>query len=396
MKERSAPSNTVSTEDIVRRCEDLYNDLDFASVKEWKREHGGLAIGYMPVYVPREIIHAAGMLPVGIMGAGDNLEIIRGDAYYQSYICHIPRSTIELGVTGRLDCLDGMLFPAICDVIRNLSGMWQLMFKDKYVRYMDYPQNFRAGIGGDFYHHDLRQFAADLGRLAGREISNDALRASIASYNENRRAIDELYDLRSRAPQQVPTYELYLLMRAANVLEVTLHTRLVRDYLRAAHSIPRREVDNIRVVVTGVFCEQPPLGLIRALEQSGCYVVGDDWVLGARYIRGDVEAGPDPLRSLCDAYVDRGTPTSSRYEEGTDKGRYLVDHVQSCRAEGVIFASPSFCDPALLERPMLQKALASAGIPYTSFKYSENSGQYQVIKEQTGTFADSIKLWGTA
>ena len=28
-------------------------------------------IGYLPVYVPREIIHAAGMLPVGMLGGGD-------------------------------------------------------------------------------------------------------------------------------------------------------------------------------------------------------------------------------------------------------------------------------------------------------------------------------------
>ena len=95
---------------------------------------GRKAIGYMPVYVPRELIHAAGMLPVGILGGGDQLEVIQGDAYYQSYICRIPRSTIELGLTGRLDCLDGMLFPSICDVIRNLSGMWQILFKDKYVQ----------------------------------------------------------------------------------------------------------------------------------------------------------------------------------------------------------------------------------------------------------------------
>ena len=97
----------------------------------------------MPVYVPRELIHAAGMLPVGILGGGDALEVIQGDAYYQSYICRIPRSTIELGLTGRLDCLDGMLFPSICDVIRNLSGMWQILFKDKYVRYVDVPQNYQ-------------------------------------------------------------------------------------------------------------------------------------------------------------------------------------------------------------------------------------------------------------
>ena len=57
----------------------------------------------MPIYVPRELLHAQGVLPVGLMGGRDDLEIIRGDAYYQSYICHIPRSTIELGLNGSLD-----------------------------------------------------------------------------------------------------------------------------------------------------------------------------------------------------------------------------------------------------------------------------------------------------
>ena len=134
---------------IVQRCEALFEDLHFNAVKDWKAaKPGRKAIGYMPVYVPREIVHAAGMLPVGILGGGDQIEVIQGDAYYQSYICRIPRSTIELGLTGRLDCLDGMLFPSICDVIRNLSGMWQILFPTKYVRYVDVPQNYDDAVGG--------------------------------------------------------------------------------------------------------------------------------------------------------------------------------------------------------------------------------------------------------
>ena len=141
---------------------------------------GRKAIGYMPVYVPRELIHAAGMLPVGILGGGDALEVIQGDAYYQSYICRIPRSTIELGLTGRLDCLDGMLFPSICDVIRNLSGMWQMLFKDKYVRYLDVPQNYQDEVGGKFYMQEMQVLREDLAKLAGREITDADLNASIA------------------------------------------------------------------------------------------------------------------------------------------------------------------------------------------------------------------------
>ena len=138
----------------------------------------------MPVYVPREIPRS-GMLPVGILGGGDQIEVIQGDAYYQSYICRIPRSTIELGLTGRLDCLDGMLFPSICDVIRNLSGMWQILFPDKYVRYVDVPQNYEDGVGGKFYiqRWNIRD---DLGQAAGRPITDAELNASIAAYNENR------------------------------------------------------------------------------------------------------------------------------------------------------------------------------------------------------------------
>jgi benzoyl-CoA reductase subunit C len=59
---------------IVQRCEALFEDLDLGVVKAWKAAvPGRKAIGYMPVYVPRELVHAAGMLPVGILGGGDAL-----------------------------------------------------------------------------------------------------------------------------------------------------------------------------------------------------------------------------------------------------------------------------------------------------------------------------------
>ena len=73
-----------------------------------------------------------------------------------------------------------------------------------------------------------------------------------------------------------------------------------------------------------------------------------------------------------------------------------MESVRKSAAEGVIFAAPSFCDPALLERPMLQSVLAAEKTPYTAFKYAENTGQMAPIREQAGTFADSIKLWSIA
>jgi benzoyl-CoA reductase subunit C len=288
-----------------------------------------------------------------------------------------------------------MLFPAICDVIRNLSGMWLMMFPGKLVKYLDFPQTFNDA-GRAFYRYEMAELLAALEELSGIRATPDRLNAAIDLYNANRKALADLYDLRAAQPHRVPTTELYLLLRAGNVLEVSEHTALLHEYLALAGERERPRLDNVRVVVSGLFCEQPPLSMVRAMENSGCYIVDDDWVLGARYQLAPTPVGDSPLDAIVDAYMSDTVATATRYVEGDDKGAYLVEQVRARNAEGVIFAAASFCDPALLDRPMGQKALADAGIPYTAFTYSENTGQVQVIKEQAGTFADSIKLWGVA
>lgn len=387
-----------NTEEIVARCQALFEDNDFTAARKWKEaEPGRKVIGYMPIYVPREIIHAAGMLPLGVLGGGDRLEVIHGDAYYQSYICRIPRSTIELGISGRLDFVDGMLFPSICDVIRNLSGMWKLMFPTVYARYFDVPQNFEDAIGGTYYENELKELRDGLAELAGREVTDDDIRASIKLYNENRRLTEDVYAFRSKAPWKAPTSEVYLLMRAGMVLPVEEHNKMIADYLAAAVAADRPMRDNCRVIVTGSFCEQPPLNLIKSIELAGCYIVDDDYLLVNRWLLEDVPEDGDPIANLASLFLHKSASTAAKYEpDAKKKGRHLIESVKKYGAEGVIFAAPSFCDPALLDRPMLQHALKAEGIPYVAFKYAENSGQMQPIREQAGTFADSIKLWSTA
>ncbi len=383
--------------EIVDLATSLYEDMKFEAVKEWKSKgENRKAIGFLPVYVPREIIHAAGAMPVGILGGGDQIEIVRGDSYFQSYICHLPRSVIELLVSGRMDDLDGFLFPSICDCIRNMSGMFKILTSDKYIHYFDLPQNFDDSMGGEFYRHEMRTVATAVGKLTGIEVTDDALRNSIKVYNENRVAVKSLIDLRIESPWFVPAPEYYLILRAGYMIPVEEHTQMVLDYVEEVKNSNRRPMDNIRVMVRGAFCEQPPVALLRTLERAGCYLVDDDFVLGSRFVPNPVKEDGDPWHALSDAFMNHSLPTASKYDKDQTKAEELVKAVKDSRADGVLLMAPSFCDPALLDEPMLQVALDNAGIPYTSFKYSEDTGQFQVIREQAGTFADAIKLWGTA
>ncbi|EME69951.1 benzoyl-CoA reductase subunit C [Paramagnetospirillum caucaseum] len=373
----------------------MIEDLDFNYARKWKAaKPSRKVVGFLPVYAPLEMIHAAGCLPLGIFGGGDQMEVIHGDAYYQSYICRIPRSTIELGVTNRLDFVEGMIFPFVCDVIRNLSGIWKMMFPNVWTKFFDTPQNFDASLGGTYYTQELVELREGLEHLTGRTISDDDIRNSIRLYNENRRLVREVYAFRANQPWLAPTSEVYLLMRAGLMMDVEEHNQMLRDYITAAAAEDRPKRDNVRVAIFGSFCEQPPLNLIKSIEMAGCYVVDDDYALVNRFLMVDVLTEGDPLKALATTYIENSVETSCKYvPDGKVKGKFHVDAVKACGAEGVIYATPSFCDPALLDRPMVCHALTEAGIPYIAFKYAENSGQMQPIREQAGTFADSIKLW---
>ena len=62
---------TVTRSEIVDWATAIYEDVDFGRVRQWLDENPGRkAAGYLPVYAPREVIHAAGILPYRVGARG--------------------------------------------------------------------------------------------------------------------------------------------------------------------------------------------------------------------------------------------------------------------------------------------------------------------------------------
>ncbi|MDH3268132.1 MAG: benzoyl-CoA reductase subunit C [Ignavibacteria bacterium] len=381
---------------IIERCKQLAFDLNYSRAKDWKNDQNDrVLIGYMPIYFPREIVYAANGFAVGILGVGDRKQIVKGDAFYQSYICRIPRGIVELALDGHFKNFDGFIFPSICDVIRNLSGMFQILKVGTFVHYLDYPQNFKPDVGGEFYEKELQHVLSEIKKINNVTVTKERLNNSIQLYNKNRKLLEEIYNIRQEYPWRLSSEELYYIVRAGLVIPVEEHNEILEDVCRFIQKEIGEPMDKIKILVSGSFCEQPPIGLIKTIELAGCYIIEDDFLLGSRWIQGDVEDNTDdPISALADAYLQKSTFSSSIYDVENPKEKRLLELVKKRKVDGIIFAAPSFCDPALLDMPILQKACDDNNVRYVSLQYAENTGQFKNIKEQVGAFSDSIKLWG--
>lgn len=376
---------------ITMTNEDIISDLNFSTVRDWKAQRpGARAIAYFPVYAPVEIIHACGMLPVGLNGAGDQLDIQYADARFGSFICSIVKTTLEMGMTKVLEPFDGLLFSSICDSARNLCFVFKRNFPEHYIDFLHLPHNPNSEASVDFLISEYQRLQENLERIGGGKMTTRALSESIELYNENRRLTRQLYDERARNPSLIKTSELYALVRAGNFLPVDQHTAKLRQ---TAHDLPMRsgkERDSIRVVIEGSFCEQPPLDLIKILEEAGCYIVDDDFVLGPRWFSAGVPMNSDPLRALARSYINRSVYSSVRHDSRKPRHKGLIKKVKNRRADAVILLIAKFCEPAYFDYVLFKQELEKEGIPHLLMEFEEKMFTFERLRTEVETFVESL------
>lgn len=148
--------------------------------------------------------------------------------------------------------------------------------------------------------------------------------------------------------------------------------------------------DSIRVVVEGSFCEQPPLVLIRMVEEAGCYIVGDDFTLGQTWFETDVPATGDPILELADSYVNRSVYSSVRHDFRKPRWTALVEKVKATRADAVLFLIAKFCEPAYFDYVPYKQELERAGIPHLQLEFEEKLFTFDRVRTEVETFVESL------
>jgi benzoyl-CoA reductase subunit C len=348
----------------MRQIEECYQILKDPNgyVKRFKAERGRKVVGTFCSYAPEEVILAAGAHPFRLFGSGEKIRL--ADAHLQSYCCSLVRGALEEGLSGRLEFLDGVIFPHTCDSIQRLSDIWRLNLAACFHLDLVLPVNLDTDGARQYMSDVLRRFRGELGEKLGVTISDDDLRAAIAVYNRLRAAMTRILTLKGERPGILRGSDLYALTRAAMVMDRTraaslleeVATELEQEGMAAAVSGPERK----RIVLTGGVCNHPDIYTI--IEEAGGAVVGDDLCTGSRYFSGIIDEKADPITAIAKRYLDR-IVCPAKHRGLTDRADHLVRLAREKRAQGVIFFLLKFCDPHAFDYPYLKEALDRAGVP---------------------------------
>ena len=361
--------------------------------ERWKAGHpGGRVVASYPVWAPAEVIHAAGMLPLGLLGGGTSVELSHADSRFQSFVCSMAKSSLELGFQGILKGIDGFVFSNICDVARNLASVYARNFPDVFVAYLHLPQNSTSPAVVRYAATELRRLAAGFEGTFGLQVAPTALAKSTETYNALRARVRALYAQRIAAPEKLSTVELYTVLRALTTAAPEAGIAWLDTLLAGLPDRPARPRDRLRVVVEGLFCEQPPLGLLEVLEEGGCYIVEDDLLLGWRWFTTDVESSGDPFERLGAAYVDQAVVSSTRHDGRQPRADGLIEKVRRARADAVIFMPAKFCEPALFDYVLMKRGLEREGVPHLLIEFEEKMWTFERARNEVETFVESMLL----
>ena len=371
-------------DEVLYLCRELVEDASFPTVKRW-RSIGGKVVGHFQVYFPEEIADAAGLLPVKIRGAP--VEATRSEAHFGSYLCSILKTSLEIAITREVE-LDLFVSHPICDAARNLAAIWGRNFSYP-CQILYLPQNPNSAHSATYLCDEYNRIRKIVEKVAQREVTDRNLRKSIVVFNENRRLMRALYSIKRDKPWLVAAEDAYCLVAVGGMIPRTEHNDLLKAVLPMLEERQAKREDRIRVVFEGGFCEQPPLDLVRMLGRS-CYVVDDDFLIGLRWILGDVSTKGDPYCNLVEAYIDNSSYSPVQHDNRKPKEKMLLERVRKSRADAVIVASAKMCEPGLEEQVAYMHALDKEGIPYFISEFEENMTSFEHLELQVETFLENL------
>lgn len=326
--------------------------------KEWKKRTGGKVLGYFCTYVPEEILYAADVLPVRILGSHEPQDVTEPHIF--GMYCPFCRDCLAQGLKGKYDYLDGLMIAQSCLHIRQAFTSWKMHIPIEFSYYMPMPHHLQSKRSLPYLTGELEKFKQAVEEWTGKKITEEALKEGIDIMNQSRQLSRDLYEIRKEEDPHISGLDSMYAVVASQMVDKREHNKILQEVMAA---LPERKLADgspVRLMILG--SEDDDTEFVAMVESLGAIFVVDDHCTGSRYFWNKVESNGDLLESIAARYVDRVPCPTKDWPE-----RNRLEHIKTLAKEwnvqGAIVIQQKFCDPHELDIPAIMKNLKEVGIP---------------------------------
>jgi benzoyl-CoA reductase subunit C len=351
-----------------------------AMAREWRDRTGGKIVGTFCCNVPEELIYAAGMLPVRLLGEKE--EATEADLHFPTNCCPYPKRCFDQALKGNYDYLDGFVVPNVCDMIRAMYGTWKMNLNIAYTYFLEVPQKI-SPQGVEFFREILLRFRSSLEEFSGNAITEKKLADAIDIYNVNRNLLRQAYELRKQ--DKISGVEYQNMVLSSMFMPKEDHNRLMSGWLDEFGK--RKPVDDrVRLLVSASMLDD--VDFLKLIEDCGGAVVADDMPAGSRYFYYPVDDSADPYKALAERYL-LGVPCPRKMLP-QERFRYIVETIKGADIQGAIIHNLKACDCHLYEYPYLKKMLEDMGMPVLFFRGEETEAEQETQRDDVQAFVEML------
>ena len=359
-----------------------------SAIQEWSRK-GRKIFGWLCTYIPEEVIHAAGALPIRVTGYGQEVQLDDGNAYLTANTCSFSRSCLQMGVRGGYEFLDGVAAGSTCDGARRLFDQWSMYLKTPFRHVLSVPRKSDEKAQR-LYCGQVTLFKEHLEDFLHVTISDDSLRHSIEVYNESRDLLRRLYELRKRDNPPITGAETMEVLNASfRMPKETFNAVLSKLLDELAGSDWKGHSSRVRLMLAGSVMTNPEF--LRSIEETGALIVVDELCTSTRYWSDPVvlDGSASPLEAISRRYLSnfpcaRMTPAEDRFDR-------VLKLATDFRVDGVISEIIRYCVPYAHDLPLFTERLMRLNIPTLSLDLEYGSSGSGQIRTRVQAFVEMLE-----
>lgn len=363
----------------------IYTTENIDQMIKDKKAEGKKVVGMLPVYTPEEIVHAAGMFPVGCWGGATSIS--KAAKYLPPFACTIMQAVMEYAQNDTYADLDAFVVPTNCDTLKAISQNLIYACPDKEVIIISYPQNNKKDFAVRYTVTELMKVKEKLEKIAGHEITDANISASIDIYNEHSAALTEFCKITAANPGLVSAVNRHYIIKSSYFMLKEEHTALVKELNNLLKKEPDVKWEGFKIILSGYVAE--PNNLLNIFDEYKMAVVGDELAQESRQFRTPIPAGKNPLERLARQWQNREA-CSVIADPEKKRAAHIADIASSHNADAVIYCLMKFCDPEEFDYPSIVKACGKVDIPILSIDVDqlvESTGQ---MRTRLQAFSEQI------